>query len=333
MNKYKKLASLTATVAVVGMSSAAFADSRPKEFSKSISLYTYISGDARINQDGANATEGLVGLELQMTERFKASIAAQLKHLADEAEAGDLSDADWGKIISEANITFDLSLGKVVAEVQFGKRDRSPRLQQTLAKLDRTVDSPLAPQDDRGIIGVWVTVPTELLGELNFSISETKGDDFEINDDQIRMTASFKKALSQQLTVVGALGFESNSDDPTSESGTKDGYAVTVGVMYDVTESLTLYGDLTQFEDYSGIMGSELGYNLGFDYDVSNKTVAGVSYESFNNQDKIYVGLSHTLHNGMVASGGVFVKNIGKSNQDEGIEAMLRIPITKVKIK
>jgi len=333
MNKYKKLASLTATVAIVGMSNAAFADSPSQAPSKAISLYSYISGDARINQDGANATEGLAGIELQMTERFKANIAAQLKHLADEAEAGDLTDADWEKIISEANITFDLSLGKVVAEIQFGKRDRSPRLQQTLSKLDRTVDSPLTPQDDRGIIGLWVTVPTEILGELTFTISETEGDDFKINDNQIRMTASFKKALSDKLTVVGAVGFESNSDDPTSESGSKDGQAVTVGVMYDVTESLTLYGDVIHFEDYSGVIGSELGYNLGFDFDVSAKTVAGASYENFNDEDKLYAGVSHTLPNGMVASGGVFVKNVGKSNQDEGIEAMLRIPMTKVKIK
>ncbi len=333
MNKYKKLASYTVTVAIVGMSSAAFADSQPKAPERSISLYTYLSGDARINQDGSNAAEGLWGLELQMTKKFKANLAAQLKSLADEAEAGDLSDADWEKIISEANITFDLSLGTAVAEIQFGKRDRSPRLQQTLTKLDRTVDSPLAPQDDRGIIGLWVTVPTELLGELNLSISETEGDDFKFNDDQIRMTASFKKALSQKLTAVGAVGFESNSNDPTSESGSDDGYAVTVGVMYDVTESLTLYGDVTHFEDYSGVIGSELGYNLGFDYDVSNKTVAGVAYESFNDEDKLYAGLSHTLPNGIVATGGVFVKNISKSNQDEGIEAMLRIPVTKIKIK
>lgn len=333
MNKYKKLASLAATVAIVGMSNTAFADSQLEAPSKSMSLYTFISGDARINQDGVNTAEGLAGLELQLTQRFKASIAAQLKHLADEAEAGDLSDADWEKIISEANITFDLSLGKVVAEIQFGKRDRSPRLQQTLTKLDRTVDSPLTPQDDRGIIGVWVTVPTQLLGELNFSISETEGDDFEINDNQIRMTASFKKALSDKLTVVGAVGFESNSDDVTSETGSKDGYAVTVGVMYDVTESLTLYGDVIHFDDYSGVIGSELGYNLGFDFDVSKKTVVGASYENFNNQDKLHAGVSHTLPNGIVASGGVFVKNIGKSNQDEGIEAMLRIPMTKIKIK
>ena len=322
MMSTKKLVALVAALAFVATAKTSFADSS----ATSMGLSAYISGDATINQDGENTAEGLVGLELQMTDSFRANIAAQLKHLADEAEAGDLSDAEWEKIISEANVTLDLNLGQVVAEITFGKRDRSPRLQQALSKLQRATDSSLMPADDRGIIGVWVSVPTEMLGELNFSITETEGGDFDFNDDQVRMTASFKKALSDSLTVVGSVGFESNDIGD-------DGMAVSGGVQYDVTDKLSAYGSLSYFDNYNGVFGEEYGWEIGLDYDLNDRTTVGGSYEDFNDEDKLYVGVNRTLKNGMVASGGVFVRNVGKSNQSEGIEAMLRIPISKGKIR
>ncbi len=320
-----KLNKLITTLAAISLlAGGSFVMANGQENSQSLSAY--ISGDAIINQDGNNTAEGLAGLELQMTESFRANLAVQLKHLADEAQAGDLSDAEWEKIISEANITLDLSLGQVVAEVQFGKRDRSPRLQQVLSSLQRASDTSLMPHDDRGIIGVWVTVPTETLGELNFSITETEGGDFSFNDDQVRMTASMRKALTDSLTVVGSVGFENNS---TGDNG----YAVSGGVQYDVTDDLSAYGSITHYDNYSGIFGSETGWEVGLDYDWTENTTVGGSYESFNDEDKLYVGVDHTLRNGMIASGGVFVRNVGQSNQSEGLEAMLRIPIQKGRIR
>lgn len=328
MNKYKKLASLTTAVAIIGMSNAAFADNGEQPAptpENGISLTGTYQGEASINQDGDTNIEKFAGLELQMSDKFKANLAIDLERV--HGALVDDEDFDWEAAVAEANITIDLNEAGLPVVLVAGKM-LEQALKHTLSNQPGADEKGLQPNVIKQVIGVSAAITTSYLNELTVAVTETEGGDMSFNSDTIRMTVKAVKDLSATVTAVGTLAYEMNDIGD-------DGYAASAGLIFDISEmtgfqGLEAYGQGSVFDNFGGVNGTELGYEFGLNYAYNERTKASASYESFNNEDMVRLGASYLFKNGWTGSGSVFVKNIGKSNQSEGVEAMITIPTSQL---
>ena len=317
MNKYQKLIALTAASAVMGFSNGAFAGNgseQPAPPQSGLSINYYSLDSVITSIDGVNTSEVYAGMQIQMTDSFKANIAADLEAIYGSTFNGEFFD--WQAAVVELNGTISIdAFGKPVIIV-FGKL-LEVTMKKRLAAVPASDASRLQPDELEQVIGATFALTTDHLDSLTFSATETKGGDFAVDTDVIRMTVKAEKTLNATVSVNGSLSYELNEIDG-------DGYAASAGAVIDVSnmvgiEGLSAYGQVTYFDNYAGY-NQEIGYEIGLNYEVNDTTAVTLSAEQFSNDTLVRLGASHQFDKNWMGTGALFVKNPGKVNQSKGIE-------------
>ncbi|MEM7647429.1 MAG: hypothetical protein AAF203_11005 [Pseudomonadota bacterium] len=251
------------------------------------------------NGDDVNS-QSYAGIEMTMTPEFKVNLALRLEEIFDLA---DNDDFDWEEALAEINGTIRLDAFGQPVMIIAGKH-LEVVMKKRLSAVDLSDRARLQPDEIEEVIGVIVDVTPEFLDSLQVAVTETQGQDFRISDDTIRMTVRAEKALNASVTLDGSLSYEANRMSP-------DGFAASFGVVIDTEqvtgiEGLSIYGQVTQYNDYAGESGNKTAFDGGVNYAIADDTDATLGLEVFDGDTQINTGVEHRFAPGWSVRGNVY---------------------------
>lgn len=326
MNKYKKMASLTAASFIIGMASPAWAEQdAPTTPDEDYNVMFTYDGEIEYPQSEDWTGKANIGLELKANDTFKANLAGDL-YRAYKDHVDD--DFDWESFIIEANITVDLNSEGVPVVIVVGKQRKIP-FKYNLSDIPKSDLNSLEANGTaiEEVMGVTMAVSTEMLDDLSFSVAETNGDDMDFDSDQVRITARAKKALNATVDIYGSLSYELNKVSD-------DGWQASLGAVFDVSKytvpGLEAYVQGTRYVDY-GTIGTATGWDIGLNYNVDELTGVQAAVEVLDDDTEYRIGVSRIIHKKtqLKASAFLYAINPGDDDEDTGVQALLSLPLQK----
>jgi len=113
----------------------------------------------------------------------------------------------------------------------------------------------------------------------------------EVSFSAYRVGAGYTESVNDSTDIVARLAYVKQELESTNVETDATGFAVSVGLNYNVTEALEVSADFR----LENIADSDVVFTLGAEYNISDETSAVASFEAADDGDIIAIGARYSF--------------------------------------